>query len=244
MHTRRVVALWNRFNYHSGRPILLVGFAGSGKSTAGEYIRDKFGYTSESFAKPLKDAVAAIFGWPREMLEGDTEESRRFREKPDPYWSDIFGRPYTPRMALQQMGLDVCRKHIHDGIWVSSLEKRLRESSGERGVVVTDGRFPNEIEAVRRQGGLVIWVKRGQDPEWLDTANKAAHGDEEAIRHMKDVLGIHESEWSFLASMGGGDGDDSVILQNDGTVEDFYERINSIVEPVLGSRRFRWLPSF
>ena len=42
-----------------------------------------------------------MFGWDREMLEGDTEESRDWREKVDPYWSTETGNPITPRLILQ-----------------------------------------------------------------------------------------------------------------------------------------------
>ena len=52
----------------------LVGFIGSGKDTvASRFI--SYGCVKDSFAAPLKDACAAIFGWPRELLEGDTVDS-------------------------------------------------------------------------------------------------------------------------------------------------------------------------
>ena len=57
----------------------LLGFAGSGKGTVADILVSK-GFKKESFADPVKDAVAAIFGWERSLLEGDTDESRIFRE--------------------------------------------------------------------------------------------------------------------------------------------------------------------
>ena len=54
----------------------IVGLIGSGKDTVAERLVQKHGYIKDSFAKSLKDAVAAMFNWNREMLEGDTKSSR------------------------------------------------------------------------------------------------------------------------------------------------------------------------
>ena len=62
----------------------IVGFIGAGKDTVAE-VFNKSGYKHESFADPLKDAVANVFGWPRAMLEGDSNQSRAFRESVDPW---------------------------------------------------------------------------------------------------------------------------------------------------------------
>ena len=64
----------------------LVGFIGSGKDSVAKHFVNS-GFTRDSFAAPLKDAVSSIFNWPREMLEGDTEQSRIFRESKDQWWS-------------------------------------------------------------------------------------------------------------------------------------------------------------
>ena len=64
----------------------VVGFMNSGKGTVGD-ILNEYGYVSESFARPLKDAVSNIFGWPRSLLEGDTGFSRKWREEKDIWWS-------------------------------------------------------------------------------------------------------------------------------------------------------------
>ena len=76
-----------------------VGTIGSGKGTAGEILAQR-GFFTESFAAPLKDITASLFGWPRHLLEGDTQESREFRESKDPWWSERFGKDITPRYIL------------------------------------------------------------------------------------------------------------------------------------------------
>ena len=46
----------------------ICGFIGSGKDTAADYLVNSHGFRRESFANSLKDAVAAVFNWDREML--------------------------------------------------------------------------------------------------------------------------------------------------------------------------------
>ena len=50
----------------------VCGFIGSGKDTVADYLQNFHEFRRESFASTLKDAVAAVFGWDRTMLEGRT----------------------------------------------------------------------------------------------------------------------------------------------------------------------------
>ena len=59
----------------------VVGFIGSGKGTVGDLLKTEFGFHSISFASHLKDVASLLFGWDRNLLEGDTDESRSFRER-------------------------------------------------------------------------------------------------------------------------------------------------------------------
>ena len=57
--------------------IAICGFQGSGKDTLANILIEK-GYTKVSFAGLLKDVVATIFSWNRDLLEGTTEKSRKY----------------------------------------------------------------------------------------------------------------------------------------------------------------------
>jgi hypothetical protein len=59
------------------------------------------------------------------------------------------------------MGTEACRHGIADNIWIAALEKRI---AGYQDVVISDVRFPNEIDFVRSAGGVLVRVKRGEDP--------------------------------------------------------------------------------
>ena len=75
----------------------LVGFADSGKGTASRILIEQ-GWQPIAFADALKDALTAVFGWSRHLLEGDTVESRKWRETVDPWWAAKLSIPhFTPR---------------------------------------------------------------------------------------------------------------------------------------------------
>lgn len=104
----------------------LCGFQGSGKDTVGDILVKSHGFIRLSFASALKDAVAVLFGWNRDMLEGVTPESRQFREQVDEYWSEKLKIPdFTPRKALQMIGTELFRNHFHSNMWVSTSRKKL-----------------------------------------------------------------------------------------------------------------------
>ena len=195
----------------------LVGFIGSGKGTVGDILEQK-GFVKDSFAKPLKDACSVMFGWPREMLEGDTEVSRKWREEPDVYWSEKFGNEFSPRLALQLMGTEAGRNVFHPDIWVISLLNRARGKD----VVVTDVRFKNEIKYIQDNGGIVIRIKRGEEPEWYDLAKDANDGFGSAAMGMRDK-GIHQSEWDWIGS------DFDLVIENNGTIDQLGKQVDELL---------------
>jgi hypothetical protein len=141
----------------------ICGLIGAGKDTIADYLVNIHQFRRESFANTLKDAVSAIFGWDRELLEGRTRQSREWREQVDPWWAERLNMPnLTPRWILQHWGTEVVRKSFHDDTWIASLENKIRKSNDD--IVISDCRFPNEIAAIKRAGGLVIRVHRGPDP--------------------------------------------------------------------------------
>lgn len=195
----------------------LVGFIGSGKGTVGDMLEQK-GFVKDSFAKPLKDACSVMFGWPREMLEGDTEVSRKWREEPDPYWSAKFDRPFTPREALQKMGTEAGRNVFHEDIWVISLFNRARGKD----VVITDVRFRNEIDYIQSNGGIIVRVKRGEEPEWYGNAVLAKTGSNIGLNELKRRK-IHQSEWDWIGS------EFDHVIENNGTLDDLGNKVTEML---------------
>ena len=97
----------------------ICGLIGCGKGTAADILVEQHGFTKISFADKLKDGVSTVFGWDREMLEGDTDDSRQWRETQDEFWTKETKRTITPRLVLQEFGTDCMRNGFFDGIWVS-----------------------------------------------------------------------------------------------------------------------------
>jgi hypothetical protein len=198
-----------------------VGFIGSGKDTAADYLVNFHGFRRDSFANTLKDAVSAVFGWDRTLLEGRTKEAREWREQVDFWWSNRLGRQITPRWILQYWGTEVCRQGFHDDIWIASLENKMRKTKDN--IVISDVRFPNEIKAIHSAGGIVVRVKRGPDPEWYDLAIQANRGINVAIQELK-MKKIHASETAWVGR------DIDIEVDNNGSIEDLFEQIKNLVE--------------
>ena len=195
------------------RIIGLCGQQGSGKDTVGALLAEHGGFCVRSFGARLKDVVAAIFGWDRALLEGRTAESRAWRERVDPWWAARMGDDeLTPRKVLQGVGTDAMREHFHAEVWIAALEREVRDMGEDACVVITDCRFPNEIDTVKRMGGEIWMVTRGALPAWWA---RAAAG--------KEVPGVHASETAWVAPCLSGN--DTVHIPNDGTLEDLAAQV-------------------
>ena len=97
----------------------ILGLKGSGKDTIGNYLIENYNFEKIAYAGALKDAICCVFGWDRNMMEGATDESRKWREEIDEYWG------FSPREMMQRIGTDLFRKQIKDDIWIKSLKLKL-----------------------------------------------------------------------------------------------------------------------
>ena len=205
----------------------VCGFIGSGKDTIADYLVNFHEFRRESFASTLKDAVSAVFGWDRTMLEGRTKVAREWREQVDPWWAERLEMPeLTPRWVLQYWGTEVCRRAFHDDIWIASLENKLRNSVDD--IVVSDCRFPNEIKSIKDAGGIMVWVQRGALPDWYSTAVEANAGNNVAANYLK-MKKIHASETAWVGT------EFDAVLDNNGSIDDLYEEIKNLVLNRLAS---------
>ena len=197
----------------------ICGFIGSGKDTVANYLVDKHNYQRDSFAGALKDAVASVFGWDRQLLEGATPEAREWREQVDTWWAERLNIPkLTPRWVLQYWGTEVCRQGFHDDIWIASLEHRLLQQDTD--TVISDVRFPNEVEVIKKAGGKVWWVQRGALPDWYPQGMLASNGYTDAVKQLEEQ-NIHISEWAWLQTVF------DLVLNNNSTVNHLYSKISS-----------------
>ena len=201
-----------------------VGFMSSGKGTCADYLVNKRGFVKESFANSVKDAVSVVFGWDRQLLEGDTDYSRGWRERADPWWSNRFGYEFTPRSALQLMGTESGRDVFDENIWVYSMFRRMDHS---KNYVIADVRFPNEIQKIKEDGGMIIRVKKGPDPIWYLPAMDVNRKLDLNVM-AENFPQIHYSEWAWIGSEG-----IDYTINNDGSIEDLENEIEKLL-PLCG----------
>ena len=205
----------------------LAGWIGAGKDTVADYLATHHHFRRESWAGSLKDAVATIFGWDREMLEGLTSEHRAQREIVDDWWATRLKIPnLTPRWVLQKWGTEVARTAFHNDIWIASLENKLRNT--QQNIVISDCRFPNEIKTIQKLGGEVWWVSRGELPEWYNVAyrqNTTSYDAHWILQDQTQLMeqlypDVHLSEWAWVGS------EFDATIENNGTVQDLFQSID------------------
>lgn len=174
--------------------IIGLGYrARSGKDVVADYLVNKYGFKKTAFAASLKEACRTIFHLTDRQLYGD------LKEVPDEFWG------VTPRYILQRVGTECMRDGYDKSIWVRSLERQVTQPGNW---VITDVRFVNEAEAVKRWGGNVFRIDR---PGVGVTGGIDKHPSEVEM----DVY----HEWD-------------AIIKNDGTFEKLYKIIDEVVKHV------------
>ncbi len=129
----------------------ITGRKGSGKDTAAAAL---VGWTPIKFAGAIKEMLKSYLVY-MGMTDSGAEsmlEDPALKEMPTAFFAG-----YSPRYAMQTLGTEWGRSIINSNMWVVST--MVRALQYER-VVITDVRFPNEVEAVQRQGGIVIRIER------------------------------------------------------------------------------------
>lgn len=138
--------------------VIVVGLCGkkrAGKDTIGNHLVKKYGFYRLAFADPLKKACQEIFGLSGDQTWGDGKDSI------DEYWQ------HSPRELFQAVGTELLRRqlpnhcpNITDKIWIKSIDRKIQElvKQGINRIVITDVRFLDEFEFVKRQSALQIDV--------------------------------------------------------------------------------------
>lgn len=177
----------------------------------------------KKFADKLKDITCLLLGCTREQLE-----DREFKEKElgEEWWYwDIDKYPnlpdnclkLTPRKLLQLLGTECGRLILHLNIWVNALmseynavdfdykeivDKEIQGNWIYPNWIITDTRFPNELEAIKTRSGVCIKVVRDSIPTPLNE---------------------HESETALDAASF------DYMINNNGSLEDLVESVRQIL---------------
>jgi hypothetical protein len=151
----------------------------------------------EKFADALKQTAAMITG--ETYVDQYTDEGK---QKMIEHLGMTIGR-------FQQVYGTLLREHVHPDIWVHPVMKKAwgKRSTGN-GLIVTivsDCRFPNEANAGRAKGGVVIRLNR-------KAARKDAHG--------RDPTHISETALDNYEHF-------DLVVDNDGTRAEMVKKVIS-----------------
>jgi hypothetical protein len=180
----------------------IIGRARVGKDTAGAWLVDNRGYRRIGFADALKDAALTL----DPIVHATVEKSYDYGYGGEhvPVWgtephhlSDVIRRmgweaakdefPEV-RRTLQELGMAI--RAIDSEFWLRAALKKVTEAN-EAGVpaVITDVRFPNEADSLRRAGFHLVYIDRPGVPQ-LDHASEGALTAEDVdyiVRNTSDL---------------------------------------------------------
>ena len=128
----------------------LVGRSRSGKDTVARLMTM---YEIRRIAQPVKDSLKCLYGWDDRHTEGT------YKEAIDPF----VGK--SPRQAM----IETAERVKHESGQDFFIQMLLDNWKGND-IVIPDVRFQNEIDAIRRYGGLLVKVQRAESAKfpWED----------------------------------------------------------------------------
>jgi hypothetical protein len=173
----------------------LVGKAKSGKDTVADYAVKNYGFEKAAFADDLKALCKNMFDLTDAQIH--TQEGK---ETVDVRYG------ITPREILQKVGTDWFRS-VYPNIWVNRLITKLQQRTADD-FVVTDIRFPNEVDAIKSIGGIIVRIVR---TEGGDIGTFAAHASETALDNIPFTKIDH------------------IITAGSGELDKLYEGIKQVV---------------
>lgn len=175
----------------------LTGKYGSGKDTVGSILVEDFGYQRIAFADALKTVFEDID--PLVALQGSAVNYSQWLEECNGDREVAKTHPDV-RRYLQVIGVAV-RTQDPD-FWLRVA--RIEHFSENHPVVVTDVRFPNEVDHIYSLGGIVMRVVR-----------QGYTGDDHTSETALDSYILPE-------------------IRNDGTVEELRSKVHALVKSTEG----------
>lgn len=187
--------------------IAFTGKAGSGKTTAANWVlRNHSKAMKMSFAQPLKVMMYELIRqslpkqWPhapKEYVDGG------LKEEPIPFLANRTGRE-----LMQSLGTEWGRNAVQEDFWVLIAQGKLERMLGvplratdtpQIKAVYDDARFQNEVDMIRRYGGLIIGIQRPTTV--LKSEATASHASEQQPIKPDTTIINDGSEEDFLAKL-------------------------------------------
>ena len=137
----------------------------------------------------------------------------------------------TPRFLLQFIGTNLFRNQLHPEIWVNSLMNEYKSYLSSNHPVddldweprfiypnwiITDMRFTNEMEAVKKRGGITIRVNRPCDICGGSGYHKMSCPVSKSGEHLSETS-LDKSEFDY-------------IIDNNSDIQSLIEKVKIILE--------------
>ncbi len=197
-------------------PIGLSGFAISGKTTAANYLEERYGYTRLHIADPLRGMLYKLlddFGV--DKIDAFNHLEGRWKEDVIPELG------VTGRHAQITLGTEWGREQIHPDLWQRCWDARAERLG--KPAMNDSVRFPNEEAGIKSKGGVTILIVR-------DGCGPAAF---KGGRFMKPVWrwlyqtfgvmrGVHDSERVDRLNP-------DFVVHNNGSLEQLYAMLDEVV---------------
>lgn len=179
----RFIRVGDDFGSDKKMIILLCGKKRVGKDTVADYLCKNYGFIKYSLADPMKKACKEIFMLDDAQLWGNNKEIIEPR----------LG--ITPRRLLQIFATELFQFDIYNHIpellnkiplrmlWIQRF-KWWYENNKDKDIVISDGRFVHELEAIEEMDGFSIVVRRKQ----AEDLNESEHASEKEIEKMFDMV--------------------------------------------------------
>lgn len=203
----------------------ISGRMGHGKNTVGDII-EKLCLTNngpkfeqKSFAGKLKQIASLLTGFDVEKFE-DQEFKKNLLDSEwgtvqqiplnsiPPFADMEFNVLITVREFLQKLGTEAMRDGLHQNVWVNALMCDYRRPKmseyNPSNWIITDMRFPNEMEAVKERKGITIRITR-------------------PVKKSKTTPRLHPSETSLDKA------EFDYTIVNDSTIEELVKKVRQIL---------------
>jgi hypothetical protein len=159
-------------------------------------------------------------------FKGMSEEDRKFHN------AELI--KLTPRLLLQLLGTESGRNIIHPNIWVNSLMSEYKvgkitdkptyhQINKDRWVgypnwIITDLRFPNELQAIKDRGGITIRVNR-KPFKWIDIESWETETGKkvERVEEHPSETALDNEEFDY-------------VIVNNGTIEQLIEKVKVVLK--------------
>lgn len=175
------------------KPTIVIGFTGqkrAGKNTAAQTLRQCFADYDEEIYVGQTAFADPMYNMLKEFIGTKTVDKLINSDAKDTEIIEPFG--CTLRHMMQTLGTEWGRHQIHKNAWVMSMQKtienvkKLPDDADAAIVLITDVRFANEADFIRRRGFLIHIERPNQQSD--------NHLSENGVKHEYDDITITNND--------------------------------------------------